>query len=95
MKGFQEKNGSVVICVGLVASRKTFDFDRLKKLIVFQKDSKTREELTSPYNFVPFYLPQLYGDVDRIVYLDTDIVVQVRHASWEITNVVTVSGRHL
>jgi lipopolysaccharide biosynthesis glycosyltransferase len=45
--------------------------------ISFRNSSKTRTELKSPYNFLPFFLPRYFNDIDRIIYLDTDIVVKV------------------
>jgi hypothetical protein len=45
--------------------------------ISFRNSSKTRTELKSPYNFLPFFLPRYFNGIDRIIYLDTDIVVKV------------------
>jgi hypothetical protein len=45
--------------------------------ISFRNSSKTRTELKSPYNFLPFFLPRYFNNIDRIIYLDTDIVVKV------------------
>jgi lipopolysaccharide biosynthesis glycosyltransferase len=49
----------------------------VNKHITFRNDSGARKELISPYNFLPFYLPEVYKDIDRFIYLDSDIVVKV------------------
>ncbi|KAL2630928.1 hypothetical protein R1flu_015614 [Riccia fluitans] len=56
--------------------RGSINFEKLSKLIQFRNDSHARVELTSPYNFVPFYLPQLYKDIELMIYLDSDVVVK-------------------
>ncbi|CAM6099896.1 unnamed protein product [Calypogeia fissa] len=53
------------------------DLDNVSKLN-YRKDSKARKELTTPYNFLLYYLPQLLKDtdIDKFIYLDTDVVVK-------------------
>ncbi|KAG6556247.1 hypothetical protein Mapa_002188 [Marchantia paleacea] len=53
-----------------------FNFEYVSHLIRYRNDSFTREELTSPYNFVPYYLPQLYDNIEVMIYLDSDVVVK-------------------
>lgn len=54
------------------------DLAHISELIMYRKESKARKELATPYNYVPYYLPQLLKDrdIDRIIYLDTDVVVK-------------------
>ncbi|CAI5966397.1 unnamed protein product [Closterium sp. NIES-64] len=54
---------------------KPIDRERIQHLIVYKEGSKAREELVSVFNFLPFYLPLIAQDLDRIVYLDSDVVV--------------------
>ncbi|CAI7879254.1 unnamed protein product [Closterium sp. NIES-53] len=56
-------------------NRKPIDRERIQHLIVYKEGSKAREELVSVFNFLPFYLPLIAQDLDRIVYLDSDVVV--------------------
>ncbi len=56
---------------------KFIDIHEVNKHITFRNDSGARKELISPYNFLPFYLPEVYKDIDRFIYLDSDIVVKV------------------
>jgi lipopolysaccharide biosynthesis glycosyltransferase len=53
------------------------NMQEVEEHISFRNSSKTRTELKSPYNFLPFFLPRYFNDIDRIIYLDTDIVVKV------------------
>ncbi|CAK9871646.1 unnamed protein product [Sphagnum jensenii] len=55
---------------------KFVDIHEVNKHITFRNDSGARKELISPYNFLPFYLPEVYKDIDRFIYLDSDIVVK-------------------
>lgn len=59
----------------------SFDMKELEQHISYRKRSKARPDLKSPYNFMPFLLPRYFKDVGRIIYLDADIVVKVRHNS--------------
>ncbi len=61
---------------------KFVDIHEVNKHITFRNDSGARKELISPYNFLPFYLPEVYKDIDRFIYLDSDIVVKV----WYVKN---------
>eukprot|EP00959_Pyramimonas_sp_CCMP1952_P393422 8243319-Pyramimonas_sp.AAC.2 len=48
----------------------------LKQHIHFQAANGARKELASVYNFASFYLASLFGGLPRIIYLDTDVIVQ-------------------
>jgi hypothetical protein len=48
----------------------------IKEQILFQASSGARKELASVYNFASFYLATIYQQFPRIVYLDTDVIVQ-------------------
>ncbi|EFJ37980.1 hypothetical protein SELMODRAFT_437525 [Selaginella moellendorffii] len=50
------------------------DFEEISNHVFYRKDSKAREALTSPYNFLPFYLPRMFPGMQRIIYLDSDVV---------------------
>ncbi|GBG70217.1 hypothetical protein CBR_g6349 [Chara braunii] len=58
------------------------DIENIKRHIAVRNTSVERDErcfrkeLRSPYNFVPFYLPQVVKGIKRMIYLDLDIVVQ-------------------
>ncbi|KAJ7285495.1 hypothetical protein O6H91_05G107200 [Diphasiastrum complanatum] len=52
------------------------DLQLVSRHISFRSDSKAREELASPYNFLPFYLPHIFKQFERIIYLDSDVVVK-------------------
>lgn len=57
---------------------------KITKLITFRKSSGARKSLSSPFNFAPFYLDEYLKGNDaqshsapkRVVYLDTDVIVQ-------------------
>lgn len=57
--------------------RGKIDAERINKLIMYKEGSGARRELVSVFNFIPFYLPFISKDLDRIVYLDADVVVVV------------------
>eukprot|EP00405_Crypthecodinium_cohnii_P034820 CAMPEP_0206533672 /NCGR_PEP_ID=MMETSP0325_2-20121206/5098_1 /ASSEMBLY_ACC=CAM_ASM_000347 /TAXON_ID=2866 /ORGANISM="Crypthecodinium cohnii, Strain Seligo" /LENGTH=535 /DNA_ID=CAMNT_0054030347 /DNA_START=44 /DNA_END=1651 /DNA_ORIENTATION=+ len=52
----------------------------IKKLIHFRKSSQARKGLANVFNFVPFYSHEYIAKdgihVDRIIYVDSDVVVQ-------------------
>lgn len=56
---------------------KFIDIHEVEEHITFRNDSGARKELVSPYNFLPFYLPRTYSEIERFIYLDSDIVVKV------------------
>ena len=61
----------------LIRNSKYIDIHEVEEHISFRNDTGAREELVSPYNFLPFYLPRAYREIERIIYLDSDIVVKV------------------
>lgn len=62
--------------IEMASISKFIDIHEVNKHITFRNDSGARKELISPYNFLPFYLPEVYKDIDRFIYLDSDIVVK-------------------
>jgi hypothetical protein len=62
--------------IEMASISKFVDIHEVNKHITFRNDSGARKELISPYNFLPFYLPEVYKDIDRFIYLDSDIVVK-------------------
>ena len=48
----------------------------VKNQIHFQAANGARKELASVYNFASFYLASLFQQLPRIVYLDTDVILQ-------------------
>jgi hypothetical protein len=63
--------------VNIEIPSEAINMQEVEEHISFRNSSKTRTELKSPYNFLPFFLPRYFNDIDRIIYLDTDIVVKV------------------
>mmetsp|Transcript_27377 Transcript_27377/g.61583 ORF Transcript_27377/g.61583 Transcript_27377/m.61583 type:complete len:613 (+) Transcript_27377:59-1897(+) len=57
---------------------------KIAGLIHFRKSSRARRSLASPFNFAPFYLQEFLGgrssgrrlNAQRLIYLDTDTVIQ-------------------
>lgn len=70
-------------------ANKYIDIHEVEEHISFRNDTGARKELVSPYNFLPFYLPATYSDIERIIYLDSDIVVK---GNLEELNAVDLEG---
>jgi len=61
-------------------ARGKIDTERINRLITYKEGTGARRELVSVFNFIPFYLPFISRDFDRIVYLDADVVVVVSNS---------------
>ena len=55
---------------------KSLDENAITKRIAFFAAAGARKELANPYNFASFYLAENYRHLPRIIYLDTDVIVQ-------------------
>lgn len=52
----------------------------IRDIVTFRNTSEARQELSSPFNFAPFYMDQFIGNdgplPERLLYLDTDVIVE-------------------
>eukprot|EP00241_Pyramimonas_parkeae_P019198 CAMPEP_0114277712 /NCGR_PEP_ID=MMETSP0059-20121206/946_1 /TAXON_ID=36894 /ORGANISM="Pyramimonas parkeae, Strain CCMP726" /LENGTH=319 /DNA_ID=CAMNT_0001397855 /DNA_START=382 /DNA_END=1341 /DNA_ORIENTATION=- len=54
----------------------SLDVKDINQRIAYFSAAGARKELANPYNFASFYLAAKYRHLPRIIYLDTDVIVQ-------------------
>ena len=62
--------------------------------ILIRLTSKADQRLASPHNYLRFFLHELLPDIDKILYLDTDVVVLADVAELS-KNILLVTSQQL
>ncbi|KAK3270040.1 hypothetical protein CYMTET_21543 [Cymbomonas tetramitiformis] len=70
------KLGLIFPEVDIQVDSQSLDVGALESRIAYFATSGARQELKSPYNFASFYLAEKYRDLRRLIYFDTDVIVQ-------------------